>query len=83
MYVGSAHPSTAPREPRVAPRSSSRLLVVKDEQIEVGHRRDGLHDLGQADEPAPAGGHGALWATTSDLMEPPPLPGPRPPGRSR
>ena len=30
-----------------------RLLVVEDEQIEVGHRSDGLHDLGQADEPAP------------------------------
>ena len=28
-------------------------LVVQDEQIEVGHRCHGLHDLGQADEPAP------------------------------
>ena len=28
-------------------------LVVEDEQIEVGHRCHGLHDLGQADEAAP------------------------------
>ena len=42
-------------------------LVVEDEEIEVAHRRQCLHDLRQAHERAPSDGHGVSWATSSDL----------------